>query len=82
MIAAEDFTLPESFVKTIDHFVPGFWRALASVKDFRHPLMIAYPMEMELLVALLMFVTKLGSRRAWGKLRPLSPNLQTLKCSV
>jgi len=60
----KDFTLPEAFVKTVDHFVPAFWRALASVKDFRHPLMIAYPIEMELLVGLLMFVTKAGSRRS------------------
>jgi hypothetical protein len=59
-----DFTLPEAFIKTVDHFVPEFWRALASVKDFRHPLMIAYPIEMELLIGLLMFVTKVGSRRS------------------
>jgi len=60
---AEELTLPESLVKTIDHFVPEFWQALARVKDPRHPLMLAYPIEMELLVALLLFITKLGSRR-------------------
>lgn len=64
MTPPEGLTLPEAFVKTVDHFVPEFWRALASVKDFRHPLMIAYPIEMELLVGLLMFVTKAGSRRS------------------
>lgn len=64
MSSAEDFTLPEALVKTVDHFVPEFWRALACVKDHRHPLLIAYPIEMEILVALLMFITKLGSRRS------------------
>lgn len=64
MKAVENFTLPEALVKTVDHFVPEFWQVLASVKDHRHPLLIAYPIEMELLVALLMFVTKLGSRRS------------------
>lgn len=64
MIRPEEFTLPEAFVKTVDHFAPKFWGALASVKDPRHPLMIAYPIEQEILVALLMFVTKLGSRRS------------------
>lgn len=63
MIQPKDFTLPEALIKTVDHFVPELWGALARVKDHRHPLMIAYPIEMELLVALLMFVTKLGSRR-------------------
>lgn len=64
MTQAEEITLPEALVKTVDHFVPEFWRALACVKDPRHPFFIAYPIEMELLVVLLMFVTKLGSRRS------------------
>jgi hypothetical protein len=62
-VTPEDFSLPEAFVKTVDHFIPEFWSALASVKDPRDPLRIAYPIEMELLVGLLMFVTKVGSRR-------------------
>ena len=64
MIPPENLTLPEAFVKTIGHFAPGFWDAMARVKDPRHPLMIAYPIEMEILVALIMFVTKIGSRRS------------------
>lgn len=63
MTPAEDFTLPEALIKTVDHFVPELWGALARVKDHRHPLMITYPIAMELLVALLMFLAKLGSRR-------------------
>jgi hypothetical protein len=62
-VSSQDMTLPEAMVKTLDHFAPEFWQALARVKDPRHPLMLAYPIEMELLVALLMFITKLGSRR-------------------
>jgi hypothetical protein len=61
---SKEITLPEALIKTVDHFVPELWRALAGVKDPRHPLLIAYPIEMELLVAMLMFVTKLGSRRS------------------
>jgi hypothetical protein len=61
--STEDVTLPEALVKTADHFVPDLWRALASVKDPRHPLKIAYPIEMVLLVVIFLFLTKLGSRR-------------------
>lgn len=61
---SETLTLPEALFKTVDHFAPEFWRALACVKDHRHPLLIAYPIEMEFLVVLLMFITKLGSRRS------------------
>ena len=57
-------TLPEALVKTIDHFAPEFWPALARVKDPRHPMMTTYAIELELLVGLLLFVTKLGARRS------------------
>lgn len=63
MTRAQDFTLPEALVKTVDHFVPEFWRALSSVPDPRNPKLILYPIEEELLVAILMFVLKVGSRR-------------------
>ncbi|MEK7876910.1 MAG: hypothetical protein AAB325_12030, partial [Pseudomonadota bacterium] len=63
MIEPKEFTLPEALFKTIDHFAPGFWAALAEVKDPRHPLMIAYPLQQELLVAVLMSMMKVGSRR-------------------
>lgn len=59
----EQLTLPETLFKTIDHFVPGFWAALSAVKDPRNPLLIAYPLQQELLVAVLTFMMKLGSRR-------------------
>ena len=57
-------TLPEALFKTVDHFAPAFWRALADVPDPRNTLRIAYPIEEELLIALLLFVMKLGSRRS------------------
>lgn len=63
MTQAENFTLPEALLKTIDHFVPEFWQALSRVKDPRHPMMIAYAIELEILVVLLLFITKLGARR-------------------
>lgn len=63
MIETEEFTLPEALCKTIDHFAPGFWAELAKVKDPRNPLLITYPLQQELLVALLMFMVKVGSRR-------------------
>lgn len=63
MTCPEEFTLPETLFKTIDHFVPGFWAALAEVKDPRDPTRIAYPLQEELMVAVLMFMVKLGARR-------------------
>lgn len=56
-------TLPEAFVKTVDHFVPTFWSALSQVPDHRDPTRIVYPIEEELLVGILMFMVKLGCRR-------------------
>lgn len=63
MTRVEGLTLPEALIKTINHFVPEFWRALRSIPDFRNPKLILYPIEEELLVALLMFILKIGSRR-------------------
>lgn len=63
MIEASEFTLPEALIKTIDHFAPGFWAALAEVKDPRNPLLIGYPLHQELLVAVLMSMVKVDSRR-------------------
>lgn len=63
MRSPEELSLPEALFKTIDHFAPGFWAALSAVKDPRHPLMIAYPLQQELLGAVLMFMVKVGSRR-------------------
>lgn len=63
MISTEEFTLPEALFKTIDHFAPDFWAALAEVKDPRNPLLIGYPLHQELLVAVLMSMVKVDSRR-------------------
>lgn len=63
MISTEELTLPETLFKTIDHFAPDFWAALAEVKDPRHPLLIGYPLHQELLGAVLASMTKVGSRR-------------------
>ncbi len=75
-----ELTLPEALVKTIEHFVPEFWAALSRVKDPRHPLLIEYPLQQELLVAVLMFMVKVGSRRNI-KYKLGSPAfVATLKC--
>lgn len=63
MSAPEFLTLPEALIKTIDHFAPDFWTALAEVKDPRNPLLIGYPLHQELLVAVLMSMMKVDSRR-------------------
>jgi hypothetical protein len=63
VIEAAEFTLPEALLKTIDHFVPDFWAALAAVNDARNPLLIAYPLHQELLVAVLSSMMKVDARR-------------------
>ena len=63
MTSSEELTLPEALVKTIDHFAPGFWEALSKVADPRHPLLITYRLELELLVGVVLFIVKLGARR-------------------
>lgn len=63
MIEPEEFTLPEALFKTVDHFAPGFWAALAEVKDPRNPLLIGYPLHQELLVAVLASMMKMDARR-------------------
>lgn len=63
MIEASEFTLPEALFKTIDHFAPGFWTALAEVKDPRNPLLIGYPLHQELLGAVLSSMMKVDARR-------------------
>lgn len=59
----QGFTLPEALIKTIQHFVPKFWGALAQVRDRRNPIRIIYSMQEELLVGILMFIVKISSRR-------------------
>ena len=63
MTSTEEITLPEALIKTIGHFAPGFWAALAEVKDPRDPTRIGYPLHQELLVAVLMSMVKVDSRR-------------------
>ena len=55
--------MPEALLKTIHHFAPQFLPALANVTDPRNPKLITYPIEQLLLVGILMFVTKVESRR-------------------
>ncbi|HVO32677.1 MAG TPA: transposase [Elusimicrobiota bacterium] len=50
-------------MKTVAHFAPTFWSALASVKDFRNPVRIVYSIQEELLVGVMMFMLKTGARR-------------------
>lgn len=63
MNLSEEITLPEALIKTIQHFVPNFWSALTHVRDRRDPTRIVYPIEEELLVAIVMFLLKISSRR-------------------
>jgi len=63
VIEPEEFTLPETLFKTIDHFAPGFWAALAGVKDPRNPMLIGYPLHQELLVAVVASMLKVDARR-------------------
>jgi hypothetical protein len=63
VIEAAEFTLPEALFKTIDHFAPNFWAALAEVTDPRNPLLSVYPLHQELLVAVLASMMKMDARR-------------------
>jgi len=58
-----DATLPEAMVKTVQHFVPDFFSALAQVKDPRDPTRITYPLPEEILVGILASMVKVESRR-------------------
>src|SRR3989338_3975639 len=63
MLPSQTIGLPEVFIKTVDHFVPDFWKALKNVADSRNPDLITYPIEEELLLGILLFVVKLEARR-------------------
>ena len=59
----EQLTLPEALIKTIQHFAPEIWPALAQAGDRRDPTRIIYSIQEELLVTILMFMLKIDSRR-------------------
>lgn len=63
MTASDDWSLPETLLKTIHHFAPQFWSALSKVRDFRDPKLIVYPIELELFVAILFLMLRVGARR-------------------
>lgn len=63
MTTPEPLTLPEGLIKTIDHFAPDFWSNLSKVRDFRDPRLIVYPHELELFVAILFLMLRVGPRR-------------------
>lgn len=63
MTQAEELSLPEALVKTIQHFVPQFWSDLSKVGDFRDPRLIIYPIELELFGAILFLMLRTGARR-------------------
>lgn len=63
MTGDQELTLPEVLFKTVTHFVPSFWSALANVPDPRDPLRIVYPIQEELWVAISMFLLRIESRR-------------------
>lgn len=78
--AEDDVTLSEALIKTIQHFVPEFFDALADVKDFRDPDLITYPIEELLLVGILAFLVKVEARRNI-KYKLAEPKfIENLKC--
>jgi len=52
-----------SFIKTIRHFFPSFWDWVKSIPDPRNCEKITYPLESLILIGLLLFILRLGSRR-------------------
>lgn len=58
-----ELTLPESLIKTIQHFVPQFWADLSKVGDFRDTRLITYPIQLELFGAILFLMLRTGARR-------------------
>lgn len=52
-----------ALLKTLRHFFPNFRSWLASVRDPRDPRFIVYPISYVLAAGLMLFLTKLGSRR-------------------
>jgi predicted transposase YbfD/YdcC len=59
----DEITLPIALVKTIQHFVPGFFAALVDLPEPRNPLKLAYPVEEEIFVGILAQMLLVGSRR-------------------
>jgi hypothetical protein len=57
------FTPPEAVFKTIQHFVPDFFSALARIPDPRDPTRTIYPLPECYLVGILAYLFKAGSRR-------------------
>ncbi|TAK01391.1 hypothetical protein EPO44_09055 [bacterium] len=55
--------LPIGLFKTIHHFVPEFFPAIARIPDPRDPARTTYRIENAVLIGLLMFVLKVGARR-------------------
>lgn len=52
-----------AFLKTVRHFFPQFVSSLRRVRDPRDPRFTVYPLEYALAAGLMLFATKLGSRR-------------------
>lgn len=62
-VSEEEIILPEALVKTIQHFAPGFFRALVELPDPREPTRIIYPIEEEIFVTILAFMLLVQARR-------------------
>jgi len=52
-----------SFIKTIRHFFPSFWSWLKNIPDLRNSRKIIYPPQCLIIIGLLLFILRLGSRR-------------------
>lgn len=63
MTPSEEISLTEALVKTIRHFVPGFFNALVHLPDPRNPKLIRYPIEGEIFLGILAFMLHVGGRR-------------------
>ena len=78
---SRDVALPIGFFKTIHHFAPEFFSAMAAVPDPRDPTRITYPIANVILIGLLLFVLKAGARRNLKKkfnTQPFIANIQTI----
>lgn len=62
-MTASERSLPEALIKTIQHFAPQFWSGLSKVHDPRDQTRIVYTRELELFVAILFLMLRIGARR-------------------
>jgi hypothetical protein len=65
---AEQASIFNAFVVTVQHLFGGFQRLFQGVTDPRHPAYITYPLPALMVTGVLMFLLRLGARRQVGNL--------------